>query len=344
MTNGELRAPGLVDFRPVERRTDEASPGRPFMRPHRKENVMYRFVAAAAIVCAAATAFLPIQVCAQPAKPKQSATASAAVKSGRVAVNGVDYYYEIHGKGEPLLLLHGGLFNIELFGPVLPLLAKTHRVIAVDMLGHGHTALGNRKIDMQEMGDDMAGVLDKLGVVQADVVGYSMGGGVALRLAAQHPNKVRRLVMLSTGYAQDGFYPEMLPMQAQVGAGMAEAMKPTPMYQSYAKMAPRPEEFPKLLDQMGEWMRRPYDWTDDVKKLAMPVMLIYGDSDMFRPEHIVRFYQLLGGGLMDAGWQREHMSHNRLAILPDLTHYEIGSSPRFAATVLQFLDAPQPKR
>ena len=127
-------------------------------------------------------------------------------------------------------------------------------------------------------------------------------------------------------------------MQAQVGAGMAEMMKDTPMYKGYVAVAPKPEDFPKLLDQMGAFMRKPYDWSADVSKLTMPVMLVYGDSDMFRPEHIVKFYQLLGGGLKDAGWQREHMSKNRLAILPDLTHYEMFMAPQLARTVLPFLD------
>jgi pimeloyl-ACP methyl ester carboxylesterase len=144
--------------------------------------------------------------------------------------------------------------------------------------------------------------------------------------------------LVSAGFAQDGFYPEMLPQQAAVGAAMAEFMKDTPMYQSYVAVAPKPEEFPKLLDRMGEFMRTPYDWSEDVKKLEMPVMLVYGDSDMFRPEHIVEFYQLLGGGLREAGWQREHMSRNRLAIVPDLTHYEMFLSPTLAATVLPFLN------
>jgi pimeloyl-ACP methyl ester carboxylesterase len=130
----------------------------------------------------------------------------------------------------------------------------------------------------------------------------------------------------------------MLPMQAQVGAAMAEHMKDTPMYKSYMAVAPKPEDFPRLLDRMGEYMRKPYDWTEDVKKLQIPVMLVYGDSDMYRPEHIVRFYQLLGGGLKDAGWQRENMSRNRLAILPGLTHYDIFLAPELARTVLPFLD------
>jgi pimeloyl-ACP methyl ester carboxylesterase len=130
----------------------------------------------------------------------------------------------------------------------------------------------------------------------------------------------------------------MLPQQAAVGAGMAEMMKGTPMYQSYVAVAPKPEDFPRLLDRMGELMRIPYDWSAEVKSLKMPVMLIYGDSDMIRPDHIVEFYRLLGGGLKDAGWQREHMGQNRLAILPNLTHYEAFMSPALAHAALPFLN------
>ena len=259
-------------------------------------------------------------------------------KSGHLAVNGLNYYYEIHGTGEPLLLLHGGLGSIDMFRPMLPALADGRRVIAVDLHGHGRTALGDRQIDLPDMGDDMAGIVKKLGHQKVDVLGYSLGGGVALRFAVQHPEMVRRLALVSAGFAQNGFHPEMLPMQAQVGAGMAEQMKDTPMYQSYVAVAPKPADFPKLLDQMGAWMRKPYDWSEDVKKLRMPVMLVYGDSDMFRPEHVVEFYKLLGGGLKDAGWMREHMSQNRLAILPDVTHYEMFLAPELPRTVRPFLD------
>jgi pimeloyl-ACP methyl ester carboxylesterase len=252
--------------------------------------------------------------------------------------NGVPYYYEVHGTGEPVLLLHGGLGSTDMFEPALPELEENRQVIAVDLHGHGRTPLGDRKINPPDIGDDMAVLLEQLGFETVDVLGYSFGGAVAFRLAAQHPARVRRLVLVSAGYAQDGFYPEMLPMQAAVGAAMAETMKDTPMYQSYAAIAPDPEEFPKLLDRMGEWMRTPYNWEQDVKKLTMPVMLVYGDSDMFRPEHIVKFYQLLGGGLKDAGWMRENMSPNRLAILPDVTHYEMALAPALARTVVPFLN------
>jgi len=260
-------------------------------------------------------------------------------KSGRVNANGIDYYYEIHGSGEPLLLLHGGLGSMDMFRDgVLPALAKTRQVIAVDLQGHGRTNLGDRPINLIDIGNDLAQLLGQLGFKQVDVAGYSFGGGAALRLAIQHPTLVRRLAVISAPYAQNGFFPEMLPQQAAVGAALAEQMKETPMYKSYVAVAPNPKDFPRLLDRMGEYMRRPYDWSEEVKKLAMPVLLVYGDADMVRPEHIVQFYQLLGGGLKDAGWQREHMSRNRLAIIPDVTHYEMFLSPDLPRTILPFLD------
>jgi pimeloyl-ACP methyl ester carboxylesterase len=218
------------------------------------------------------------------------------------------------------------------------MLAGKRQVIAVDLHGHGRTPLGNRQVSLVDMGDDLAVIVKALKYPQVDVLGYSMGGGVAFRFAAQHPELVRRLVIASAGYSQDGFYPEMLPQQAAVGAAMAEQMKGTPMYQGYVAIAPHPEDFPKLLDSMGALMRQPYNWEADVKKLTMPVMLMFGDSDMYRPEHIVKFYQLLGGGLKDAGWTREHMSQNRLAILPNLTHYEMFASPELARVALPFLN------
>jgi pimeloyl-ACP methyl ester carboxylesterase len=260
-------------------------------------------------------------------------------KSGRVQANGIDYYYEIHGSGEPLLLLHGGLGSTDMFdGNVLPALAKTRQVIAVDLQGHGRTTLGDRPINLIDIANDLAVVLDRLGFKQVDVAGYSFGGGAGLRLAIQHPAVVRRLAVISAPYAQNGFFPEMLPQQAAVSAAMAEQMKETPMYKSYVAVAPNPKDFPRLLDRMGEFMRRPYDWSEEVKKLSIPVILVFGDADMVRPEHIVQFYQLVGGGLKDAGWQREHMSRSRLAIIPDVTHYEMFLSPSLAPTILPFLD------
>lgn len=272
------------------------------------------------------------------AEDKNPPPAVAADKSGRVEIDGVDYYYEIRGEGEPLLLLHGGLGSIDMFAPIMPLLTEGRQVVAVDLQGHGRTTLGARPIDPKSIGDDLSVLLDKIGYGQVDVLGYSFGGVSALRLAIQHPEKVRRLVVASAGFAQDGFYPEMLPMQAEVGAAMAEGMKGTPMYDGYMAVAPNPADFPKLLDRMGEYMRTPYDWSEDVKGLKMPVMLVFADSDMYRPEHIVEFYQLLGGGLRDAGWMRENMSGNRLAVIPNHTHYDLFVAPELANTALPFLN------
>ena len=262
----------------------------------------------------------------------------APTRGGIVNANGIDYYYEIHGEGEPLLVFHGGLGSIDLFGPSPALLAAGRQVIAVDLHGHGRTPLGDRPISLIDMGDDMAVLLERLGYRRVDVMGYSLGGGVAFRLAVQHPEVVRRLVLVSTGFRQDGFYAEMLPLQAQMSGAMAEQMKGTPMYESYAAIAPHPEDLPRLLDRMGDLMRQPFDYSEDVKGLRMPVMLVYGDSDMFRPEHMVEFYHLLGGGLCDAGWTGENMSQNRLAIIPGQTHYDVFASAALVPTVLPFLN------
>jgi pimeloyl-ACP methyl ester carboxylesterase len=288
----------------------------------------FTFAVLAAVIAASAAA--PAGLAQQPlAKPDSS---------GYVAANGVNYWFEIRGQGEPLLLLHGGLMFTEAFGSTITQLAANRRVIGVDLQGHGRTALGRPTIRHEDIGRDMAVVIQTLGLRQVDAMGYSFGGGVAMQLAFQYPALVRRLVVLSAPYASNGFFAEMLPQQAAVGAAMADAMKDSPMYKGYAAIAPRPQDFPRLLDAMGELMRRPFDWSAQVKQLSMPVMLVYGDADMMRPEHIVEFYKMIGGGLRDAGWMRETMSKNRLAILPDLTHYEAGAAPILAPTVLPFLN------
>jgi pimeloyl-ACP methyl ester carboxylesterase len=235
-------------------------------------------------------------------------------------------------------LLHGGLGAIEMFGPVLARLAAERTVIGIDLQGHGRTTLGDRPIRYERLGDDMGRVLEQIVKAPVDVLGYSMGGAVALELALQHPGQVRRLVVASAGFDNDSFYPELKPMQAGVGAGMAEMMKGTPMHDTYMALAPVKEDFPRLLDAMGDLMRTPWSARDRLAGLQPQTMLVYGDSDMIRLDHVVEFYNLIGGGLKDAGWQREHMAENRLAILPDLTHYELFASPKLADAVLPFLD------
>lgn len=256
-------------------------------------------------------------------------------------VNGLQLHYEIHGAGEPLVLLHGGLGSTETLGPILPDLARGRQVVAVDLQAHGRTADIDRPMTCEAMADDMAALLKYLGIEKAGFMGYSLGGAVALRTAIQHAGIVRKLVIVSTVFRRDGWYPEVLSAMAQVGAGSAAMMEPSPVYQSYARIAPRPSDFPVLLAKIGDLLRRDYDWSKDVGAMEMPAMLVFGDADAIRPEHMVQFFQLLGGGMKDPGWDGAGMPAARLAVLPGATHYNILSSPTLMAAVTPFLDAKQ---
>jgi pimeloyl-ACP methyl ester carboxylesterase len=255
-------------------------------------------------------------------------------------VNGINLYFETRGTGRPLILLHGGLGSGEMFGPTLPVFAEQHQVIAVDLQGHGRTADIDRPIDIRLMADDIAALIDHLGLDKPDVVGYSLGGGVALFTAVKYPNKVRRLVAASAHARRDAIPPEMLAQQAQVNAGAAEFMKDTPMYQLYQQVAPRPEDFPLLLDKIGESMAQDFDYTEEVRSLQVPTLLVAADADMAPPSHYVEMFKLLDGGLRDGGWMGEGRPKggHALAILPGLTHYNLAVSPLFAAVTLNFLD------
>jgi pimeloyl-ACP methyl ester carboxylesterase len=265
--------------------------------------------------------------------------------SGHYAdVNGINLYYEVHGNRRPLILLHGGLGSGEMFGPFLPMLAERHQVIAVDLQGHGRTADIDRPLDVGLMAGDVAALIDHLKLTAADVVGYSLGGGVALQTAAKYPAKVRRLVMVSANVRSDAIYPEMRLQQGQVSAEAAEFMKETPMYHLYQRVAPRPEDFPRLLTKIGQAMAVDFDLSEDVRGLQMPTLVVAADSDMAPPSHYVEVFKLLGGGLRDGGWMGEGRPKggHALAILPGLTHYNIASSPLLAAAILAFLEE-QPK-
>jgi pimeloyl-ACP methyl ester carboxylesterase len=256
-------------------------------------------------------------------------------------VNGLNMYFETLGSGRPLILLHGGLGSGEMFGPVLPVLAEHHQVITPDLQGHGRTADIDRPIDIRLMADDIAALIDHLGLEQPDIVGYSLGGGVALQTAVKYPAKVRRLVSMSANIRRDAIPPEMLAQQEQVNAAAAEFMKDTPMYRLYQQVAPRPEDFPRLLDKMGESMAQDFDFSEEVRGLQVPTLIVAADADMAPPSHYVEIFKLLDGGLRDGGWMGEGRPKggHALAILPGLTHYNMASSPLFAAVTLAFLDA-----
>jgi pimeloyl-ACP methyl ester carboxylesterase len=255
-------------------------------------------------------------------------------------VNGINLYYETMGTGRPLVLLHGGLGSGEMFGPVRPALAEHHQVIAVDLQGHGRTADIDRPIDIRLMADDIAALIDHLELERPDLVGYSLGGGVALHTAVKYPDKVGRLVVASAHIWRDAIPPEMLAQQAQVNAAAAESIKDTPMYQLYQKVAPRPEDFPRLLDKMGESMAQDFNFSEEVRGLQVPTLIVAADADMAPPSHYVEMFKLLDGGLRDGGWMGEGRPKggHALAILPGLTHYNLGSSPLFATVILAFLD------
>lgn len=261
--------------------------------------------------------------------------------SGQYAdVNGINLYYETYGTGSPLILLHGGLGSGEMFGPILPTLAARHQVIAVDLQGHGRTADIDRPLDVRFMADDVAALIEHLSLRQPDVVGYSLGGAVAFQVGFRHPERVGRLVAASAGIRRDATYPEILSQQAQVGAAAADFMKETPMYELYHRVAPRPEDFPRLLDKIGAAMAEDFDFTEEVRGLRMPTLVIAADADMAPPSHYVEIFNLLDGGLRDGGWTGEGRPKggHALAILPGRTHYDLFLSPVFAAVTLDFLD------
>lgn len=261
-------------------------------------------------------------------------------KKGYAPVNGLQLYYEIYGSGQPLVLLHGGLGAIEMFGPNIQTLASSHQVIAVDLQGHGRTADIDRPISVEYMADDIAALLKYLDIKQADIIGYSMGGGVAFQTAIRHPEVVRKLVVMSTPIRRNAFHPEILAQQVQLGPEAAEFMKQTPMYEMYARLAPRPGDWKRLITKIGETMKIDYDWSEKIKAIRVPVLLIAGDADIFRPSHAVEIFELLGGGLHDGGWDGSGQVASELTILPGLTHYNIFMSPSWAPVALAFLDKP----
>jgi pimeloyl-ACP methyl ester carboxylesterase len=254
-------------------------------------------------------------------------------------VNGLSLYYDDQGSGAPLVLLHGGLGSGEMWASALPALAVGRRVITVDLQGHGRTADVDRPFRPETMADDVAALIEHLGLERADVMGYSLGGAVALRLAIQHPGTVRRLVLVSIAVRRDGSHPEVVAAMDQMPPEAGEMMKQSPAYALYERIAPRPEDWGQMVAKTAELLKVDYDWTQETAALAMPAMLVFADADSVRPDHIVEFYGLLGGGLRDAGWDGSQQPTARLAVLPGATHYDVLESPLLAAAVIPFLDA-----
>jgi pimeloyl-ACP methyl ester carboxylesterase len=267
----------------------------------------------------------------------------APLSSGYAAVNGIKLYHEIYGKGEPLVLLAGGLMTIGEMSTPLASLAATHEVIAVELQGHGRTADTNRPLSFETMADDIAALLDHLNISKADIVGLSLGAAVGLRTAIKHPDKVRRLVVISSPYATSGWYPEAHKGMGQVSAAMADNMMHTPTGK-FSRQWPEPGRFPKFLDKMGKMLGATYDWSADVKNLPMPVMLVFADNDSVSQKHIAEFFALLGGGVKEPGWLNTQLSRARLAIVSGYSHYNFVNAPELGPIINKYLADPLTNR
>lgn len=258
-------------------------------------------------------------------------------------INGLDLYYELHGSGQPLVVLPGSFWTIEAMGELVPQLATTRRVIAVELQGHGHTADIERPLRFEWLADDIAALIRHLGLAQADIFGYSLGGGVALQTAIRHPEVVRKLALASTAFKRDGWYPEDL---AAMSAISPEAFAGTPIHDAYLHTSPVPEAWPGFVAKVRQLVTSDYDWTAGVAALTTPTLILVGDADGLRLEHEVEFFALLGGGRADgdlAGLPRAS-----LAVLPATTH--VGWAPPYHGIMTrthlllpiltEFFDAP----
>ena len=257
----------------------------------------------------------------------------------RVTVNGMKMYYEVSGAGDALIVLHGAYMNIPAMGAIIPMLAKTHRVYALELQGHGRTTDIDRPITYQNLADDVAAFMDAVKLAKADVFGYSMGSGAALQLAIRHPEKVNKLVAASVAYDAKGLQPAFTAM---IPSMTPEMFANTPMPAEYKKLAPNPNGFPELARKLIQLEKEPMAWEAEVKKLKTPLLLISGDADVMTLEHTVSFFRLLGGG--EAGDMGKPLSASRLAVLPATSHTSVITQPDLLLAFIEpFLKGETPK-
>jgi pimeloyl-ACP methyl ester carboxylesterase len=261
-------------------------------------------------------------------------------RGGYAEVNGLDMYYEIHGVGQPLVLLHGAFSAIGTsFGNVLPELAETRQVIAFEMQAHGRTADIDRPLSMEQMADDTAAALRQLGIENADFFGFSMGAGIALQIAIRHPEVVRKLVLASVTYNKSGLHPGLME---GLGEMKPEMMFGSPWHEEYTRIAPSPEDFATLFAKKTQMDRQVRDLpAEAIEAIDAPTLLIIGDSDIVRPEHAVEMFRLLGGGVMG---DLVGLPKSQLAVLPGTTHATlVERADWLVSMVTEFLDAPMPE-
>ncbi|MEP0823473.1 MAG: alpha/beta hydrolase [Ignavibacterium sp.] len=261
-----------------------------------------------------------------------------------VSVNGMNLYYEIHGKGEPnsipLIVLHGAYMNIPSMGAIIPKLARTHKVYALELQGHGRTSDIDRPITYPNLADDVAAFMDAVGIRKADVFGYSMGACAGLQLAIRHPSRVNKLVAASVAYDTAGWQPEFRAFIPQMTVEMMLGM---PGFQDeYRKLAANPDGFPELVRKLIQLEKEPMAWEQDVKAMKIPVLVITGDADVNTLEHAVALFRLLGGGSM--GDMGKPLPASRLAVLPATSHTAVINQPDLLLAFIEpFLKGETPK-
>ncbi len=262
-------------------------------------------------------------------------------KSGYAPVNGLEMYYEIHGRGRPIILIHGGFGSMAMFPVLVPILAEHRQVIGVELQGHGHTADIDRPFSYEQLADDVAALMDHLNLEKADLLGYSFGGEIAQQVVFRHPEKVDRLILMSVPHKHTGWYPEV---QQNMGNIQAEFMMQTPLYDAYASVAPNPDAFKSLVKKSQALMSQGYDWSEELAQVTAPTLLILGDQDSMPLSFVAEMYALLGGGLQDGssavfGGTLTKFP-NQLAVLPGTHHVDILFKPELLkATIVPFLTA-----
>jgi pimeloyl-ACP methyl ester carboxylesterase len=278
---------------------------------------------------------------AEDAQKSQQVQLTPVSKGYADAAEGLRVYYETFGNGEPIVVMAGGFGDISSMSHTIGPLSRERQVIGIDLEGHGRTALRKTPMSHERNGDDVAAVLKHLKIAKADVAGYSHGGDAAIRMAIQHPEMVRNLIVISTAAERDGWYPENLKAMSAVSSAQFEQFKQTPFYQRYTAIAPHPEQFPQVLDRMGELMKKDYDWRPEIAKLRVPTLLLFADHDAVSTRHIAEFFALFDGGLRDPGWEgKPKYARARLAIVPGYTHYNFGMGPDVARVIEAYLDQP----
>jgi pimeloyl-ACP methyl ester carboxylesterase len=256
-------------------------------------------------------------------------------ESGYTDINGLKMYYELYGKGKPIVLLHGSYMNIPLnWAHIIPVLAKDRKVIVMEMQGHGRTRDIPREFSYEGMADDVSGLLKHLNIDSADILGYSMGGGVAFQLAVRHPAQVRRLVVLSGTYTHDGWWPDV---EASFATFTPDMFRGTPIQKQYDSFGNDPARFPEYVKKVISIDLKPYNWSKDVKNIQAPIFIAVGDADGVKYEHVLELFRAKGGGKMG---DIHGLPKSRLAIIPGTTH--IGMMKRadwLIPMITDFLDS-----